>query len=265
MPPVSPTATPASFASALSGRTPRPRTTMSAGSERLAVCTERTDPFFTSNPSTASPRYSVTPTERTRRPRARPCRGQRARHGLLGAVDERDLEPAPDEGLGHLQPDVAPADDDRPARRGLVDGPARGRRRRRASARRRCLRRRRPGHAAGTAPRPSPQPAGRRARRARHRRRRRRRGRARGRAAGSRRWRRPRGGCARRCRCGGARRVYARRDRRHRTRDRRRSTGFRMPSTTCTGRARTRRSRGPRDPGDALRAPPRSCRRRHLR
>ena len=51
---------------------------------------------------------------------------ERARHGLLGLIDERDVEPPADEGLGHLEPDVATADDDAPARRPLVDGPPRG-------------------------------------------------------------------------------------------------------------------------------------------
>ena len=48
------------------------------------------------------------------------------RHRLLGAVDQRDLEPAAHERLGHLEPDVAAPDDDRPPRLALVDGPPHG-------------------------------------------------------------------------------------------------------------------------------------------
>jgi len=64
MPPVSQIAMPAASARRVSGRTPVPSTTTSAGSIRRAVRTARTAPPSVSKPSTGSPMCRVTPTAR---------------------------------------------------------------------------------------------------------------------------------------------------------------------------------------------------------
>ena len=117
MPPDGPSGIPASRASATLGRTPSPSTTRSAGSCRPdAVWTARARP-------SASVAISVTASPSTQLD-AEPAHGvgdERADVGVEHAdrggraVDDRHRQPAHLAGLGHLQADVAAADDHHPA------------------------------------------------------------------------------------------------------------------------------------------------------
>ena len=133
MPPDGPSGIPASRASATLGRTPSPSTTRSAGSCRPdAVWTARARPSASVAISvTASASTSSMPSPRTAS--AMNVADVGVEHADRGgrAVDDRHREPADLAGLGHLQADVAAADDHHPAhlvgerrpqRRAVVEG-----------------------------------------------------------------------------------------------------------------------------------------------
>ena len=115
MPPVSPIAMPAARAISVLGCTPMPSTTTSAGNDSFAVCTtahaavgvgvERLDVRIGEQRRCRA--------RESRRPRARPCRDRAYAIGCVAPLDHRDVEPAPLHRFGHLEADVAAADDDR--------------------------------------------------------------------------------------------------------------------------------------------------------
>ena len=190
-----PSSIPAAAASSERGRTPMPRMTRSAS---IGPSDVRTAPG--SNPSTPTPQRTSMPCDRmasaTRSPKSASSRPMR----LGRPLDDRRRAAPLDVGLGHLQADVAAADDDdapaplvgqRQQRLGVVEG-LHAVDERQVDARQvgadrlaaggdRAARRSRCGRSC------------RRARRGTRPRRRRRR------------WPSPRGGCARRCPAGGAR------------------------------------------------------------